>query len=135
MKAIGNQRPSEGSYCRGQTDEETLDGLALLNLEHTFGHALEAETGFSDRLLHGEKLLQPGMALAFAIPPAQLVVANRMERVSANLRAVGLPEGPAAAGVEAKGSTLVGHMLHDKKMTGGTPTLHPLCEVSAKPMS
>ena len=37
---------------------------ALLNLGHTFGHALEAETGFSDRLLHGEAVAL-GMALAF----------------------------------------------------------------------
>src|SRR3546814_3954495 len=36
-------------------DERETSGVrALLNLGHTFGHALEAETGFSDRLLHGE---------------------------------------------------------------------------------
>ncbi len=46
-------------------DERETAGLrALLNLGHTFGHALEAETGFSDRLLHGEAV-GIGMALAF----------------------------------------------------------------------
>src|SRR3546814_8273691 len=35
-------------------ERETTGQRALLNLGHTFGHALEAETGFSDRLLHGE---------------------------------------------------------------------------------
>jgi 3-dehydroquinate synthase len=37
-----------------QDEFETTGLRALLNLGHTFGHALEAETGFSDRLLHGE---------------------------------------------------------------------------------
>ena len=36
----------------------------LLNLGHTFGHALEAWAGYSDRLLHGEAIAI-GMALAF----------------------------------------------------------------------
>src|SRR3546814_4832741 len=42
---------------------ETSGRRALLNLGHTFGHALEAETGFSDRLLHGEGVAL-GMVLA-----------------------------------------------------------------------
>ncbi|MGB5725497.1 MAG: 3-dehydroquinate synthase, partial [Parasphingorhabdus sp.] len=46
-------------------DEKELSGRrALLNLGHTFGHALEAETGFSDKLVHGEAVAA-GMALAF----------------------------------------------------------------------
>ena len=55
----------------------------LLNLGHTFGHALEAAAGFSDRLLHGEAIAL-GMALAFefsagagSCPPAE---AERVER-------------------------------------------------------
>ncbi len=46
-------------------DEHETNGIrALLNLGHTFGHALEAEAGFSDRLLHGEGVAA-GCALAF----------------------------------------------------------------------
>ena len=48
-----------------EDERETTGKRALLNLGHTFGHALEAETGFSDRLLHGEGVAA-GMALAFA---------------------------------------------------------------------
>ena len=46
-----------------EDERETTGARALLNLGHTFGHALEAETGFSDRLLHGEAVAL-GMVLA-----------------------------------------------------------------------
>lgn len=101
-------------------ERETTGTRALLNLGHTFGHALEAETGFSDKLLHGEAVAA-GMALAFAFSAAQgLCPAEHAQRVAAHLRSVGLPDGLAAAGVTADGATLVGHMLHDKKMEGST---------------
>lgn len=101
-------------------ERETTGTRALLNLGHTFGHALEAETGFSDRLLHGEAVAA-GMALAFAFSAAMgLCPAEDAARVAAHLRSVGLPDGLAAAGVTADGATLVGHMLHDKKMEGST---------------
>lgn len=101
-------------------ERETLDKRALLNLGHTFGHALEAETGFSDRLLHGEAVAA-GMALAFRYSARMgLCSAQDAERVSAHLKAVGLPHGLGSAGVQASGVALVQHMLHDKKMSGGT---------------
>jgi len=101
-------------------ERETTGRRALLNLGHTFGHALEAETGFSDALLHGEAVAA-GMALAFRFSAALgLCPARDAERVSEHLRAVGLPAGLKAAGISASGETLVAHMLHDKKMTGGT---------------
>ncbi|MCW2369423.1 3-dehydroquinate synthase [Sphingobium sp. B11D3D] len=103
-----------------EDERETSGRRALLNLGHTFGHALEAETGFSDRLLHGEGVAA-GMALAFGYsvrrgecPPEDA------ERVVAHLRAVGLPASLADAGVSASGARLVEHMLHDKKMSSGT---------------
>ncbi|MET0369801.1 MAG: 3-dehydroquinate synthase [Sphingobium sp.] len=102
-------------------DERELSGRrALLNLGHTFGHALEADTGFSDTLLHGEGVAA-GMALAFRYS-ARLGLCPQQEadRVTAHLRAVGLPHDLTSASVTADGSALVGHMLHDKKMNAGT---------------
>ncbi len=100
-------------------ERETLDRRALLNLGHTFGHALEADTGFSDKLLHGEAVAA-GMALAFrfAASSGQCSGADA-ERVTNHLKAVQLPFDLASAGVNASGTALVAHMMHDKKMSGG----------------
>jgi 3-dehydroquinate synthase len=101
-------------------ERETTGARALLNLGHTFGHALEAEAGFSDRLLHGEAVAA-GMALAFGYSGAHgLAPTADAARVATHLREIGLPDGPAAAGIDADGATLVAHMLHDKKMDAGT---------------
>ncbi|MEZ0496983.1 3-dehydroquinate synthase [Sphingomonas sp. IW22] len=102
-------------------DEREISGRrALLNLGHTFGHALEAETGFSDRLLHGEAVAA-GMALAFGFSAAQGICDPAdAARVVAHLKAVGLPHDLASAGVDASGARLVDHMRHDKKMEAGT---------------
>lgn len=103
-----------------EDERETTGKRALLNLGHTFGHALEAEAGFSDRLLHGEGVAA-GMALAFGYSAAKgLAPGVDADRVAAHLRAIGLPDGVAAAGIAADGATLVAHMLHDKKMDAGT---------------
>ncbi len=101
-------------------ERETSGQRALLNLGHTFGHALEAETGFSDRLLHGEAVAA-GMALAFRFSAAKgLCAADDARRVNDHLKSVGLPAGLGDAGVKASGAALVAHMMHDKKMAGGT---------------
>ncbi|WP_230482869.1 3-dehydroquinate synthase [Sphingomonas sp. Leaf21] len=102
-------------------DEHETNGIrALLNLGHTFGHAVEAEAGFSDRLLHGEGV-GAGCALAFRYSVRKgLCERQDAERVAAHLRAVGLPDGLAAAGIDAAPATLVEHMKHDKKMASGT---------------
>jgi 3-dehydroquinate synthase len=61
------------------------------------------------------------MALAFAFSARKgLAPGQDAERVAAHLRAVGLPDGLAAAGITASGAKLVEHMLHDKKMDAGT---------------
>jgi len=101
-------------------ERETHDLRALLNLGHTFGHALEAEAGFSDRLLHGEAV-SAGIALAYRFSGEQTLCSpHDAARVSAHFEAVGLPHSLTGAGITASGETLVAHMLHDKKMTGGT---------------
>src|SRR6266446_4229854 len=72
-------------------DERETGERALLNLGHTFGHALEAAAGFSDRLLHGEAI-SVGMALAFAFSAKRgLLPQSEAERVTRHLAAVGLP--------------------------------------------
>ncbi len=71
-------------------DETEQGDRALLNLGHTFGHALEAATGYSDRLLHGEGVAI-GCALAFELS-ARLGLCSQEEpsRVRAHLRAMGM---------------------------------------------
>jgi 3-dehydroquinate synthase len=104
----------------GEDERETSGRRALLNLGHTFGHALEAETGFSSKLLHGEAV-SAGMALAFRFSAEKgLCPADDAARVTSHLRETSMPFDLESAGVSASGATLVAHMLHDKKRTGGT---------------
>jgi 3-dehydroquinate synthase len=102
-------------------DEKELTGTrALLNLGHTFGHALEAATGFSEKLFHGEAVAA-GMALAFRYSVRLgLCPEGDAARVSALLSEARLPVTLADAGVNASGAELAEYMLHDKKMSGGT---------------
>ncbi len=73
-------------------DERETGDRALLNLGHTFGHALEAACGFSDRLLHGEAI-GAGMALAFEFSARRqgLVAKAEAARAVRHLADVGLP--------------------------------------------
>ncbi len=72
-------------------DERENGERALLNLGHTFGHALEAGAGFSDRLLHGEAIAI-GMALAFGFSARLRMIAPvEAERAKHHIAAVGLP--------------------------------------------
>ncbi len=73
-------------------DERETGDRALLNLGHTFGHALEAACGFSDRLLHGEAIAI-GMALAFEFSARRQGLAPMADakRAIGHLAAVGLP--------------------------------------------
>ena len=99
-------------------ERETGDLRALLNLGHTFGHALEAEAGFGDRLRHGEAVAI-GCALAFAFSAERgLCPADDAARVAAHLASVGLPVSPQ--GIVASAAPLIDHMMQDKKMAGGT---------------
>ena len=101
-------------------ERETADMRALLNLGHTFGHALEAAHGFSDSLLHGEAVAA-GMALAFRYS-ARIGLCSGQDaaRVTAHLKDIGLPYDLASARTNATGAELVAHMMHDKKMAQGT---------------
>jgi 3-dehydroquinate synthase len=104
----------------GEDETERTGRRALLNLGHTFGHALEAETGYSDRLLHGEAVAA-GMALAFRFSAACGLCGDEdAERVTNHLRDADLPATLRDCGITASGHALVTHMMHDKKMEGGT---------------
>ncbi len=98
-------------------DERETSGVrALLNLGHTFGHALEAETGFSDRLLHGEAVAL-GMVLAAKYSARRgEISAQDADRAAAVIAASGLPSEIASLGMQCDGERLVDHMRHDKKM-------------------
>jgi 3-dehydroquinate synthase len=104
-------------------ERETTDLRALLNLGHTFGHALEAETGFGPDLLHGEAVAA-GMALAFDLS-ARLGLCPEAdaERVRAHLGSVGLPMRLRSIGGDNRrvwdAARLIGHMRGDKKAEGG----------------
>jgi 3-dehydroquinate synthase len=101
-------------------ERETLDMRALLNLGHTFGHALEAETGFSDRLLHGEAVAL-GMVLAAQYSARRGEISSAdAERAQAAIAAAGLPAQLSALGLGCDGAKLVDHMRHDKKAEGTT---------------
>jgi 3-dehydroquinate synthase len=104
-------------------DERETGDRALLNLGHTFGHALEAATGFSDRLIHGEGVAI-GMALAFRLSvKLELCPGQDAERFVRHLKAVGLPTAIGdIAGARPGPGELIRHMAHDKKVTDGQLT-------------
>ena len=108
-----------------ERDERETGERALLNLGHTFGHALEARLGYSDALLHGEAVAA-GMGLAFDYSANEgLCPAEDAERLKRHLRAAGLPASikdiPALA--DASADDLVALMRHDKKVSAGRMTL------------
>ena len=107
-------------------DRETGD-RALLNLGHTFGHALETATGFSDRLFHGEGVAI-GMVLAAEFSETLGMIAQTdAERVAHHLAEVGLPThlqdiaGFAQEGL-ADADALMTLMAQDKKVRRGRLT-------------
>jgi 3-dehydroquinate synthase len=94
-------------------DERETGERALLNLGHTFGHALEAGAGFSDRLLHGEAVAL-GMVLAFEFSARKkLIGAADADRARAHLAAAGLP-------------------THLKDVHGGVPGVDQLMDLIAQ---
>ena len=103
-----------------EDERETSGARALLNLGHTFGHTLEAETGFSDRLLHGEGVAL-GMVLAGRYSARCGLIGDAdAQKVASAIAAVGLPAEISALGMQCDGRRLAEHMLHDKKMDAGT---------------
>ncbi len=101
-------------------ERETKGQRALLNLGHTFGHALEAATGFSDALLHGEAVAL-GMVLAARFSAARgLLPRASAEHVARHFADAGMVSEIASLQLDCDGHALTAHMLHDKKMDAGT---------------
>ncbi len=104
-------------------DEREAGQRALLNLGHTFGHALEAEFGYGGELLHGEAVAI-GMVMAFELsarlglcPPEDAARARR------HLAAVGLPTGlDSLDRPPPSAERLLEHMGRDKKVESGRIT-------------
>jgi 3-dehydroquinate synthase len=103
-----------------QRDETEQGERALLNLGHTFCHALEQATGYSDRLLHGEGVAI-GCALAFELS-ARLGLCSQEDpsRVRAHLRDMGMKVDIAdIPGDLPDADALLDLMAQDKKVQGG----------------
>ena len=118
--------------CQAKADvvakDERENGLrALLNLGHTFGHALEAATGFSDRLFHGEGV-SIGMVLAAEFSAERgMIPLSDAARLKKHLADVGLPTRlQDIAGFTQEGladaDALMALMAQDKKVKRGRLT-------------
>ena len=101
-------------------DETEQGDRALLNLGHTFAHALEAATGFSDRLLHGEAVAI-GCQLAFDLSARLgLCPQEAPSRVAAHLAAMGMKRRLADIPGDLPGpDALLALMAQDKKVRDG----------------
>jgi 3-dehydroquinate synthase len=104
-------------------DETETGDRALLNLGHTFAHALEAELGYDERLRHGEAVAI-GLVLAFQLSERLgLAPAGEAERLARHFAAVGLPtDARSLLGRRFEAARLIQHMRRDKKVAGGRIT-------------
>jgi 3-dehydroquinate synthase len=104
-------------------DEKEAGRRALLNLGHTFGHAIEAELGFDEaRITHGEAVAL-GCALAFRFSAASGLCGQAdADRVEATIAAAGLPTRLGDIGT-CSAAALLARMQGDKKAEGGRLTL------------
>ncbi len=101
-------------------DETEQGERALLNLGHTFGHALEAATGYSDRLLHGEGVAI-GCMLAFEVSAALGLCAQEVPgRIGVHMAAMGLRRSLGDVPGPLPGAEgLLDLMAQDKKVRDG----------------
>jgi shikimate kinase/3-dehydroquinate synthase len=102
-----------------EREEKPNDGRALLNLGHTFGHALEADYGYDGGLLHGEGVAV-GLGLAFKLS-ARLGYCSQsdVDRVVSHVAAVGMAADLSMLNRRFSAANLIGHMRRDKKVRDG----------------
>lgn len=108
-----------------ERDETETGDRMLLNLGHTFGHALEAWAGYSSRLLHGEAIAIGMCQAARFSEHLGLCPSGTAARIESHLRTVGLPTRVAhiAGDDRPEPQALFALMQQDKKVQGGRLTL------------
>ncbi|MEO1200123.1 MAG: 3-dehydroquinate synthase [Pseudomonadota bacterium] len=123
------RRQAIAESCRAKAevvaaDEREAGERALLNLGHTFGHAFEAATGYSERLIHGEAIAI-GMVLALRYSERlNMAPSGLAQRVCSHFKAVGLPTEIAhIPGEIPHADGLLDLMAQDKKVERGALTL------------
>lgn len=105
-----------------EADEKEKNVRALLNLGHTFGHALEAETGYGDTLLHGESVAI-GMMMALHTSVAMgLAPVGDLEKLTAHYARIGLPSSPKDIRDKWDAKAIMEHFTRDKKSSSGELT-------------
>ncbi len=119
--AITTAIKAKARIIAGDIDDRT-GKRALLNLGHSFGHAIEAEAGLGS-ILHGEAVAL-GMVLAFRFSAeAGICPAADAEKVVAHLESAGLPTKLSEVGLANKGGRLADWMARDKKNQPGRVAL------------
>ena len=104
-------------------DERERGERALLNLGHTFAHALEIEAGYSGDLLHGEAV-SAGMEMAFEFSAAQGLCSEAdVKKVKSHFKQLGLTSIKDVAPLLKNAQKILSHMEQDKKNEGGALTL------------
>ena len=121
-------RAAVAHSCRAKArivaaDERESGSRALLNLGHTFAHALEAEVGYDGSLLHGEAVAY-GIVLAHRLSASLGLCSDEdVSRVAAHFHAVGLPsEATALPAFRWDAPQLIERMKRDKKVQDGQMT-------------
>jgi 3-dehydroquinate synthase len=122
---IGATQHAVSVSCRAKAaiverdERETSGARALLNLGHTFAHAIETEAGYDGRVLHGEAV---SVGIMMALTLSQKRGFQDVPRVKAHLASVGLPVSVEDLKLEVGASALYGHMAQDKKVEAGEIT-------------
>lgn len=103
-------------------DERESGARALLNFGHTFGHALEAETGMGDRLLHGEAVAI-GMVMACELSARMGLIGPELaQELAQHFGTIGMAATPRAIAHAWSADAIARHFVHDKKAEQGTLT-------------